>query len=119
MGELLLDGGELAGQVGGIDSSDSCFDALDIDRYAGAFHAPPRGFWLVVDATPAPARGLVVSDGLLRGSEEVHSQRHQAPEPVQQFPLLGRVIPPGERVLPDNAVVLRAGRGMVILPVGP
>ena len=63
----MLDGVDLAGQVGGIDAGDSGFDALDIDRYAGAFHALPWGFRLVVDTTPAPARGLVVSDGLLRG----------------------------------------------------
>ena len=115
----MLDPGDLAGQAGGIDAGDSPFDALDIDRHAGAFRALPRGFRFVVDATPASAHDLVVSDGLLPGSEEVHPQRHQSPKLVQQSALLGRLMPPVERVTHDGAIVLRLDRGLVVLPVGP
>lgn len=78
----------------------------------------PRGRWCVVDAASAPACGFAVSDRFLRGGEEVQFEGHEPPELVQQVALGGGVVPPVERVLTDNVVVLGLDGCLIVFLVG-
>ena len=85
---------------------------------AGFLHWLPRGLRFVVETFAAPVGAGGVTGGLLRRGEEVQPHRDQRPELAQQRELCGGVIPPVERVLADDVVILRFHGGLVVLLVG-
>lgn len=127
--EFVLDGRDLAGQLGGVGVGDESFDARAVGRVnvagsaVGAVggvmfqHARPWGLRLVVDGPPASVAPLFDAYGFAGGGEQVRQQVGLRPQPVGQVELFGGVVSPVEREFSHDVVVPGLDGGLVVLPV--
>ncbi len=127
--EPVLDGGDVAAELGRVGRGDDRLDAsargfvhvsLASPGPVGGVvfqYASPRGARLVVYGLAPAVAGLLPSDGLAGRGEQVQQRVGECPQPVDQVALLLGVIAPVGRVFPDDVVVARLDRGLVVLPV--
>lgn len=128
--ELVLDGVDSSDELGRVGFGEDRLDpfapagqdepgaAVGAVPFVEPFKPLPRGRGPVVDA-PRPAVARAGSaDGLLGWGEQVHLDRDELPQLVQQVEL-GRLVPVIERVASDDVVVPGFGGGLVVLPVRP
>lgn len=127
--ETVLDRDDVAVQKGRVDGGEYRLDAhagLLVD-VAGAAGGPvggivredpgPWGAGLVVYGLPAPIASLFDPHGLPGRGEQVEQHVGLRPQLVEQVELLGGVVAPVERELPDDVVVTGLDGGLVVLLV--